>query len=176
MDFWIAWAYRGCHGWHNSPILDLKWADLEWWKFSGKMGQRGCILGAWLKKVFWWTWECWESVRLTFDWRRGKDEAVVVVSGKAVPILPFVSWDEPPCAAKGSPQLQKRILFWKVSRGEVYFFHYPKLWFNFFGAIYDHEKVLKYANVNMSQSIRNPNPKKRGGWEPFEIFQKNNFL
>ena len=41
-------------------------------------------------EMFWaGTWEApWESVRLTFDWWR-KDDAVVVVSGKAVPIVPL---------------------------------------------------------------------------------------
>ena len=86
MDFWSVWLYRGCQGWHNSLVLDheriLKDGSLNWEE-------------EWEWGLFWPTWKArWESVRLTFDWKR-KDDAVVVVPGKAVPIVPFVMWDEP---------------------------------------------------------------------------------
>ena len=72
-------------------IIDLKREDLERWKFElrGRMGAKSRY--SWNVEPKWFglagTWGARESVRPTFDWWR-KDDAVLVASGKAVPIVP----------------------------------------------------------------------------------------
>ena len=57
MDFWTAWAYRGCHGWHNSPSLmilkdgSFQIISLNW---EGDCGWKGHILGTWNRNVLGW--------------------------------------------------------------------------------------------------------------------------